>query len=68
MVYAFELMIQRNQKIALELKIANPSEVTMHFIVSISDYLPSYSTFFKVIKYSAYTTRLEKITKQHKTY
>ena len=57
-----------HQKIALELKIANPSEVTTHFKVSTSNYLPPDRTFFKVLKYSTYITRLEKITKQHKTY
>ena len=57
-----------HQKIVLELKIANPSEVTTHFKVSTSDYLPPNSTFFKVLKYSTYIAWLEKITKQHKTY
>ena len=60
--------LNNHQKIALELKIANPSEVTTHFKVSTSDYLPPDRTFFKVLKYSTYITRLEKITKQHKTY
>ena len=62
-VYTFELMTQPSEK-----KIANPSEVTTHYKVSTSDYLPPNSMFFKVLKYSTYVTRLEKITKQHKTY
>ena len=57
-----------HQKIAMELKIANPSEVTIPFTVNTSDYLLSDSMFLKVLKYSTYITRLEKITKQHKTY
>ena len=36
-----------NQKIALELKITNPSEMTTHFKVSTIDYLPPDSTFLK---------------------
>ena len=68
-VCIFELMTQPSENmIALELKIANQNEVTTHFKVSTSDYLPPDSTFFLVLKYSTYITRLEKITKQHKTY
>ena len=63
-VYTFEL-IHSHQKIALELKIANPSEVTTHFKVSTSDYCPPNSTFLKVLKYSTYIAWLEKVTKQH---
>ena len=66
-VCIFELLTQPSE-IALELKIANQSEVTTYFKVSTSDYLPPDTTFFTVLKYSTYITRLEKITKQHKTY
>ena len=42
--------------------------MTMPCKVSTSDYLLPDSTFFTVLKYPTYITRLKKITKQHKTY
>jgi len=38
------------QKIAVELKTANQKQITTHFKVTISNYLPADSTFFKVLK------------------
>jgi len=52
----------------MELKIANQRQVTVHSKVIISNYLPLESTFFTVLKYFTYITRLEKITKQHKAH
>jgi len=57
-----------HQKIAMELKIANQRQVTMHFKVATSNYLLHDSRFFKVSKYSTRTTSLEKTTKQCKTH
>ena len=45
-VCIFELLTQPSE-IALELKIANQSEVTTHFKVSTSDYLPPDTTFLQ---------------------
>ena len=66
-VYTLNGLIQPSE-IAVVLKIFNQRQATTLFKETISNYLPPDSTFFGVLKYSTYITRLEKITKQHKTH
>ena len=46
-VFTFKLIDTSHLKIAVELKITNQRQLTMHFEVTISNYLPPNSTFLK---------------------